>query len=122
MKNTNNNNMSIVPVASYNNADTLKLTIYPLASPKNRCGRGRGKDNKNKSGIYRFTNNITGESYIGYSVNLSARFAHYYSFAYLNRIINKSNSIICRALLKYGYSSFTIDIMEYCDPSVLRER
>jgi group I intron endonuclease len=90
------------------NAETLKLTIY--------------KDNKNKSGIYRLTNNITGKSYIGSSINLSVRFAHYYSFAFLNRIINKSNSIICRALLKYGYSNFSLDILEYCDYSILREK
>jgi group I intron endonuclease len=99
------------------NAETLKLTIY--------------KDNKNKSGIYRLTNNITGKSYIGSSINLSVRFAHYYSFAFLNRIINKSNSIICRALFlawavaqgrKYGYSNFSLDILEYCDYSILREK
>jgi group I intron endonuclease len=29
---------------------------------------------------------------------------------------------ICRALLKYGYSNFSIEILEYCDPSELLKR
>jgi hypothetical protein len=30
--------------------------------------------------------------------------------------------MIYKALLKYGYSSFKLDILEYCDPAVLIER
>jgi group I intron endonuclease len=29
---------------------------------------------------------------------------------------------ICRALLKYGYSNFSIEILEYCEPSKCLER
>ena len=29
---------------------------------------------------------------------------------------------ICRALLKYGHEKFSLEIMEYCDPSMLLER
>lgn len=40
----------------------------------------------------------------------------------MERAINNNNSLIYRALLKYGYSSFTLDILEYCDTSVIIER
>jgi group I intron endonuclease len=34
----------------------------------------------------------------------------------------KNNLTISRALVKYGYSNFTLEIVEYCDVSVLLER
>nr|QCW06888.1 hypothetical protein [Drechslerella brochopaga] len=43
----------------------------------------------------------------------------YYS---LYHITNRKDSIICKALLKYGYSKFSLEILEYCDPSILIER
>ena len=99
---------NIVPAVSYSDADVQKLTIY--------------KENKNKSGIYRWTNKTTGSSYIGSALNLSRRFTNYYSLKFVNREVNKGNSIISRALLKYGYSNFKLDILEYCDSSVLIEK
>lgn len=44
----------------------------------------------------------------------------YYNIKYITRA--SKSSLICRALLKYGYSSFTLDILEYCETSVLIER
>ena len=41
---------------------------------------------------------------------------------YLERETAKNNSMIYKALLKYGYSSFKLDILEYCNPDVLIER
>jgi len=51
--------LDIIPVASYSNADIQKLDIL--------------RDNKNKSGIYRLTNLLTGKYYIGRSINLGRR-------------------------------------------------
>ena len=36
----------------------------------------------------------------------------------------RGQSMICKSLLKNGYSRFTLEILEYCDPSeaVLREQ
>ena len=65
------------------------------------------------------TNKSTGDFYIGQSSNLSARFINYYNVSYL---ASKGNLIICRALIKYGYSNFSLKILEYCDKSVLLER
>lgn len=80
-------------------------------------------DNKGKCGIYRLINNSNGKSYIGSAVNLSGRFYSYYSYKAIETYLSKRKSAIYSALLKYGYSNFTLlEILEYCDPSVLIER
>ena len=38
---------------------------------------------RNKSGVYRWTNKVSGKSYIGSSVNLNARLSHYLSSHFL---------------------------------------
>jgi group I intron endonuclease len=35
------------------------------------------------------------------------------------RETKKNSSVIYKALIKFGYSSFKLDILEYCDPTVL---
>jgi group I intron endonuclease len=109
MKKSNyNNNINIIPVVSYSNADKDKFIIY--------------KENKNKSGIYCWNNLITGKSYIGASISLRNRFGHYYSLIFLKKKIEKGSSIIYNSLLKYGHSNFSLDILEYCEPNVLMKR
>jgi group I intron endonuclease len=44
----------------------------------------------------------------------------YYNIKYITRA--SKSSLICRALLKYGYSSFHLDILECCEPSKVIER
>lgn len=39
----------------------------------------------------------------------------YYSFRYLETKILKSKSMIYSSILKHGYSSFSLEILEYCD-------
>jgi group I intron endonuclease len=48
----------------------------------------------------------------------------YLSISYLERSIKKNRSRIYRALLRYGSSAFSLEILEYCEPSsaVLREQ
>ena len=77
------------------------------------------KENKGKSGIYLWTNKITGDIYIGQSSNLALRFKNYFNLSYLK---SKENFIISRALIKYGYSNFSITILEYCNKSELLNR
>ena len=107
MKN-NNNNDNIIPVVSYSNADKDKSIVY--------------KENKKKSGIYRWNNLITDKSYIGSSISLGGRFSNYYSLAYLKKRVKRGSSIIYNSLLKYGYYNFSIDILEYCEPNELIKR
>jgi hypothetical protein len=71
------------------------------------------KENKGKSGIYKWTNKITGRSYIGSSVNLGNRIKDYFNYSFLVSPKNK-NMIIYKSLLKYGYSNFKLEIIEYC--------
>lgn len=52
--------------------------------------------------------------------NLSKRFKQYFNY---NHIADtKRNMRIDRALLKYGYSKFKLEILEYCKISNLIER
>ena len=76
-------------------------------------------ENKGKSGIYMLTNNITNKIYIGQSNDLSNRFKNYFNISYIN---SKASLIINRALKKYGYSNFSLSILEYCDKSDLLTR
>jgi group I intron endonuclease len=76
-------------------------------------------ENKGKSGIYMLTNKITKKIYIGQSSDLSNRFKNYFNFSY---IYSKANLRINRALIKYGYSNFSLSILEYCDKSDLLTR
>ena len=96
--------LPIVPIVSYPNADTQKLDII--------------KDNRKKSGIYCWTNLKNGKFYIGSAVDLSNRLHMYYNI----NLLEKSNMVINKALLKYGYSNFKLEILEYCDKSVNIER
>ena len=79
------------------------------------------KENKGKSGIYMLTNKLTNDIYIGQSKDISKRFMNYFNLSYL---ISRNNYIISRALIKYGYSNFSLTILEYCDKSdlLLREQ
>lgn len=106
----NNNKIvnNIIPVVSYLNAYTNKNDI---------C-----KNNKGRSGIYRWNNLITNKSYVGSSISLDGRFSIYYSTEALKRKLNIGSSAIYSALLKYGYSNFSLDILEYCEPSLLITR
>ena len=56
---------SVIPVKIYANADTIKQQIVA--------------ENRKKAGIYRWTNTITGDFYIGSSVSLGRRISEYFS-------------------------------------------
>jgi group I intron endonuclease len=103
----NNNDINIIPEVTYNNADINKFIIY--------------KENRNKSGIYRWINKINGKSYVGSSIDLAGRLSIYYSLSSLKRE-GKGSIIIRRALLKYGYYNFSLEILEYCEIDVLIAR
>lgn len=97
---------SVVPVKIYSNADLSKESIIT--------------ENKGKSGIYLWVNLKNSEAYIGSSVNLGVRLRKYYSHYYLTK--GSKGMYISRALLKYGYSGFNLEILEYCAPEKCLER
>ena len=96
---------AIIPIKIYSNAETDKDQIL--------------SENKNKSGIYMWTNNINNKRYVGSSENLRARFMQYFNINYL---IRDNSMWICRALLKHGYENFSLTIIEYCEPEKCLER
>lgn len=96
---------SLVIAKLYNNADTQKKEILD--------------DNRGKSGIYLWTNLISGKRYVGSSVDIRDRMYSYYNVKYLS--FQKSMHI-CASLLKHGYSNFSLTILEYCEPEKCLER
>jgi group I intron endonuclease len=105
MNKNKRNNLIIIPLISYNLKGKSRSVLY--------------NNNKNKSGIYRWTNLINEKSYVGSSINLAIRLKSYFSINQLQRTLSKGNSAISNALLKYGYSNFSLDILEYCEPNII---
>ena len=66
---------------------------------------------KEKRGVYLWTHKETNKQYVGSSRNLGNRLAEYYRPSYLHAQ-EKRGSAISRALLKYGYSAFTLSVQE----------
>jgi len=106
----NNRYNIVIPLITYNNLEINKYNIY--------------KENRNKSAIYSWNNMVTGERYVGSAVDLTRRLWGYFSIAFLNKELRRNRSIISGALLKYGYSNFSLDVLEYCesDKLILREQ
>lgn len=101
----NHKALPLSPIKEYLNPDLQKKIIF--------------SDNQDRSGVYCWVNKVNGKFYIGSSSNLNTRFRHYYSLPLL-----KSNysMVICRALMKYGFSNFELYIFEYCDKKDILNR
>ena len=97
-----------IPVKSYFNIDYEKKEIL--------------KENKNKSGIYLWSNRINNKCYIGSAIDLSDRLKFYFSTKAMEYSLKKSKSYIYTALLKYDYCNFSLTILEYCSPNMCIER
>jgi group I intron endonuclease len=89
----------------FSNADTDKLAILNYI--------------KGKAGIYMWTNKLNGKKYVGSSVDLRRRLLEYYN---VKRILNEKSMPINKSLLKHGYQSFSLTILEFCDRDSLVSR
>jgi group I intron endonuclease len=85
------------PTKIYLNSKELKPIIY--------------KENRKRTGIYLWLNNINGKYYIGSAIDLSRRLKSYYSPTYLKQM----NNYISRAIIHYTHSAFSIMILEFID-------
>jgi hypothetical protein len=99
---------NLVSVATYPDVENLKDIII--------------KENSNKGGIYIWINLINGKSYVGSAWDLSNRFKQYFRKSFLEQEIKKNRSKIYRALLRYGYSAFKLEILEYCEKDIIITR
>jgi len=100
----------VVPCSAvriYKNADTQKAKIIT--------------ENSKKSGIYLWRNKLNGKTYIGSSSNLANRFTQYFCYTRISKV-TQGRSHIHRSLIKNGYSSFELQILEYCDSDKLLQR
>ena len=64
--------------------------------------------------MFKWVNSISNYFYIGSAKDLSKRLQLYYQNALSVAHPNRGYSKICNALLKYGYSNFHLEILEYC--------
>ena len=74
---------------------------------------------KGKTGIYMFFNKVNGKFYIGSGVNMSQRVNYYFQNCYFK---HNPNSIIGKAILKYGMENFCLVILEFCNKEELLSR
>lgn len=95
----------VKPKLIYDDADKNKALILSQA--------------KGLTGIYRWVNVTNNKSYVGSAINLKERFTNYFN---INHLTGNPSMSICRALLKYGYSGFRLEILEYCNPKDRFER
>ena len=102
--NCNSKGNKIKPLIIYNNS--LLNKVNALA------------DNIGKSVIYRWVHKINNKSYVGSSNNLNRRLKEYYSINNIKIRVLTGNSRIYRVLLKDGYESFNLEILEYCDKNI----
>lgn len=103
---SNYNQFNLNPVKVYKNSIISKFDIISY--------------NKNKSGVSRWSKSFLGKSYIGCTVNLRNRFYDYYNLSHLEK--RKKNSIRYSSLLKNFNSNFKLEILEYCEKSIVREK
>lgn len=90
------NSYSVKPIITYFNCELEKDRIL--------------NDNKGKAAIYRWVNTINNKTYVGSTINLTVRFYKYFSI----KNLTENSSLIHNALLKYGFSNFNLEILEYC--------
>ena len=64
-------------------------------------------------------NKLNGKKYVGSSVDLRRRLLEYYN---VNRLLKEKTMPINVALLKYGYTNFSLTILEICDKDSLMSR
>lgn len=96
--------MHVAPEKCYESALSDKKAIFA--------------ENKGKPGIYRWTNKLNNNTYVGSGIDLSKRMKEYFNKSELTR----NPRPIHAALLKYGYENFRLEILEYCDEDKLIER
>lgn len=79
---------------------------------------------KHSSGIYKITNTITGDCYIGQSKDIFVRIGQHKSLLKHNKHTHKNGqlTILQKAWNKYGEDAFEFSILDFCSEEELNER
>lgn len=72
-------------------------------------------------GIYKFTNKITGESYIGQSTNIHKRYIGHKNHCDPSKKYYE-DSLFHRNVAQYGFDNFEFTVLEECEKGKLNER
>ena len=72
-------------------------------------------------GIYKFTNRVTGKSYIGKSADIQRRYNNHKSRNNPNTNTFE-NSYFHREMAKYGFEAYDFEVLEECEPDELNEK
>ena len=74
-------------------------------------------------GIYKFTNLINGKIYVGQSRNIERRYKDHLNRAKNNFASNNEyNTLIHKAIRKYGVENFSFEILEECSIKELNNK
>ena len=76
--------------------------------------------NKTVTGIYKITNIVTGEVYVGQAVNIASRWSEHAKCGL--GIDTPSGNKLYKAMQEYGLYSFSWELMEECPPAELNEK
>ena len=66
--------------------------------------------------IYKLTNELNGMAYVGMTNNLKRRLSEH------RRYSKRANSYLSRAIFKYGWENFRVEVLEVCSKEVAKER
>ena len=69
-----------------------------------------------RQGIYKWTNLKNGKFVVGSSIDLARRIKEYLNPTRLNKELLRGESLIYRAILKYGISAFSFEVLEFYTP------
>ena len=67
-------------------------------------------------GIYKITNQINNKAYIGQSIHIEERWKEH------ERDSNTIDTLLYRAMRKYGFDNFSFEVLEECPEAKLNER
>lgn len=101
-----NEALLVTPLFTYDSFEDNKLQIW--------------KDNKGKSGVYRWINTVIYGSYAASSTIINRRIKCYLNTNYVKTY--KHKSVVYSAILKHGLSVFRLEILEHCSKEEVVQR